>query len=75
MSEDNKINWYKDLTSRANTLSEAFGLDDGQSSDLRNFVVSVAKDQYKTGNKFGAAWAFKQVREGTKNHTQPSTAV
>lgn len=67
-------NWYRELVSRVNTLSETFGLDDLQTSDLRNFVVTIARDQYKIGNKMGAAWAFKQPRERRINN-QPAQAT
>ena len=71
MSEETKANnWYRDLVSRVNTLSETFGLDDIQTSDLRNFVTTLARDQFKTGSKSGAGWAFKQVKEGKTNSSQ-----
>ena len=68
-------NWYREITSRVNSLSETFGLDDMQTSDLRTFVVSVAKDQYKIGNKSGAAWAFKQKREGSTSSPHASATA
>lgn len=63
MSDPQKNNWYKNLISSLNTLSEEFGLDDMQTVRFRDFVVTIAKDQYKNGNKCGAAWAFQQARE------------
>jgi hypothetical protein len=71
MSTQSKTNnWYRDLVSRVNTLSETFGLDDLQTSDLRNFVMTIAKDQFKVGSKSGAAWAFKQGKEGSMQRPQ-----
>lgn len=76
MSEETKTtNWYRELVSRVNSLSETFGLDDLQTSDLRTFVVNVARDQYKIGNKLGISWAFKQVREKTQTHPQAPAAA
>jgi len=63
-------NWYRELVSRVNTLSETFGLDDLQTSDLRNFVTTIAQDQFKVGSKSGAAWAFKQGKDKTNDRPQ-----
>ena len=63
MTDTKKDNWYKTLISKLNSLSEEFGLDDMQTVKFRDFVVAIAKDQYKVGNKSGAAWAFQQARE------------
>ncbi len=63
MSEPQKDSWYKNLVSTLNTLSEEFGLDDMQTVKFRDFVVTKVKEQYKLGNKRGAAWAFGQARE------------
>ncbi len=71
MSTQPKVNnWYRELVSRVNTLSETFGLDDLQTSDLRNFVMTIAQSQFKVGSKSGAAWAFKQKKEGSSNSPQ-----
>lgn len=71
MSVETKTNnWYKELVTRANTLSETFGLDDLQTSDLRTFVTTLARDQFKVGSKSGASWAYKQIREAPKNRPQ-----
>jgi hypothetical protein len=67
MSEPQKNNWYKTLLSRLNNMSEEFGLDDMQTVKFRDFAVALAKEQFKTGNKCGAAWAFQQARERGAN--------
>lgn len=63
MSEQQTNNWYKTLLDQINSLSEEFGLDDVQTNRFRDFSVTLAKAQYKLGNKYGAAWAFKRARE------------
>ncbi len=75
MSTDNKIKWYQGLTDQVNTLAEEFGLDDGQSIRFRDFTFNLAREQYRTGNKSGASWAFKQAREGGGRNIpmQPAT--
>lgn len=75
MSEQTPKNWYREITTRINSLSETFGLDDMQTSDLRTFVVNIAKDQYKIGNKSGAAWAFKQKREDSISRSQANASA
>jgi hypothetical protein len=55
--------WHEKLTQRANSLAEEFGLDDASAGRLRDFVVEIARSQYKVGNKSGIAWAFKKVEE------------
>jgi hypothetical protein len=75
-NEQQKTNWYNQLIQQTNTMSEAFGLDDSQTNELRNFIVSLARDQYKVGNKSGAAWAFQQARENpTAIRPQPQMAT
>lgn len=54
--------WYATLSDKINHLSEEFGLDEVQTDRLRSFIVTTAKEQYRSGNRSGAAWAFKQAR-------------
>ncbi len=76
MSAETKVNnWSRELVSRVNTLSETFGLDDLQTSDLRNFVITLARDQFKTGSKSGAGWAFNQVKKGKTSDSQAPAAA
>ena len=66
---DKKNNWYQNLLDRITNLSEQFGLDEMQTHAFRDFVVTLAKEQYKRGSKSGAGWAFAQAKKG-----QPGTA-
>ena len=68
-------NWYQELISRANSLSEEFGLDDMQTSDLRSFVVTTAKSHFKAGSKSGAAYAYRQKSEPRIGHPQTPVAA
>lgn len=74
MSDTQNNNWYQLLLDKINSLSEEFGLDDVQTNQFRNFVVRLAKEQYKIGNKYGASWAFKRAREETPR-TAPAHAL
>lgn len=61
MTDAPKVKWYEDLIANINNLAEEFGLDDLSTGKMRDFTVTIAKEQYKRGNKSGAAWAFKQA--------------
>lgn len=50
-------NWYANLMDRCNELAERFGLDDLHVGEMRNFVVDVAREQYKSGSKSGYRYA------------------
>lgn len=63
MSEEKKNNWFQALQDKINMLAEQFGLDETQRNAFRNFVVTIAREQYKTGNRAGAGWAFAQARK------------
>jgi hypothetical protein len=64
MTEGTKTNWYRNLLDRITNLSEQFALDESQTSTFREFVVTLAQDQYKRGTKSGAGWAFAQAKKG-----------
>ena len=55
--------WYKNLCDRVNEVAESFGLDDPQTNRFRDFIMQIARDQFKAGNKSGAGWAFQQARD------------
>ncbi|NQV88937.1 MAG: hypothetical protein HQ488_01270 [Parcubacteria group bacterium] len=64
MSEEKKNTWFQALYDKINMLAEQFGLDEMQRHAFRDFVVTTAREQYKTGNRSGAGWAFAQARKG-----------
>ena len=63
MQNQQNNNWYRGLLDRVNEFAEQFGLDDSQSNRFRDFVVGIARDQFKAGNRSGAGWAFDQARK------------
>lgn len=63
MTEEKKPFWYTNIISKSNSLSEELGLDVMSTKRLRDFVFTIAKDQYQVGNKCGAGWAFEQARK------------
>lgn len=54
-------NWYRNLCDKVNEFAESFGLNDAQASRFRDFVMGIARDQFKAGNRSGAGWAFGQA--------------
>lgn len=65
MSDTQKINWSQTLSDKVCSFAEELGLDDIQTNRFKDFAFTVAKEQYKIGNKYGASWAFKKAREET----------
>lgn len=63
MNEEKKNNWFQALQDKINSLSEQFGLDEVQRHTFRDFVVNIAREQFKVGSRSGAGWAFKKARE------------
>ena len=49
--------WYVDMTTRFNQLAQSLGVEGPAAEELRNFVIEIAKEQYKNGNKAGIRWA------------------
>lgn len=56
-------NWFRILLDKINQLAEQFALDDVQTNAFRDFVVSIAREQYKVGSKSGARYVYKKARE------------
>lgn len=50
-------NWYSKITQECNGLAEKFGLDDFSVREMRDFVMQVARDQFKSGSKSGFRYA------------------
>ena len=61
MEKSSIAKWYEELISSINQLSEQFGLDENSATHLREFIIQIAREQYKIGNKSGARWAFKKI--------------
>ncbi|MFA6132083.1 MAG: hypothetical protein WC702_03430 [Patescibacteria group bacterium] len=61
--ENDKKNWFENLTSECNSMAERFGLDDFHMSELRQFVERVAREQFKSGSKSGYWWAKKGEKQ------------
>lgn len=75
MSNTQTRNWFNTLNDSIHSLAEEFGLDDVQTNRFLDFTVNLAREQYKTGNKSGIAWAFKQTREKNPQTQKTNIAV
>ena len=62
MSDTQTTKWYSGLLSQLNTVAEELDLDPLQTEKFKEFTFSIAKSQYKTGNKSGIAWLHRQLR-------------
>ncbi len=49
--------WFVNMTTRFNQLAQNLGLEGPTVEELRNFMIEIAKEQYKAGNKSGIRWA------------------
>lgn len=61
--QNQQNNWFKNLQDKINEFAGQFGLDDSQTNRFRDFVVGIARDQFKAGNRSGAGWAFDEARK------------
>ena len=53
--------WHVTLASRINELCEKFGMDDLMTAETRDFVIGVAREQFKAGNNSGISWERKRA--------------
>ncbi|MFZ2681674.1 MAG: hypothetical protein WAZ14_01080 [Patescibacteria group bacterium] len=60
-ADANKQNWLDKLTERFDSLMTKFDMPEDMRHELESFVLTVAKEQYISGNKSGISWLRKQV--------------
>lgn len=73
-SQSQAKTWYANLMADCNGLGEKFGLDDMMNGELRDFVVRIAKEQYKVGNKSGIRWLRTELAKQGQTAPQASGA-
>lgn len=61
--QNRQNNWFKKLQDTINEFASQFGLDDSQTNRFRDFILGIARDQFKAGNRSGAGWAFDEARK------------
>lgn len=64
MSTDNnsdKKSWLDKISDRFDALMVKFDMPEDIRHEIETFMLSVAKEQYLTGNKAGISWLRRQV--------------
>lgn len=56
-----KKSWLDKLSERFDALMTKFDMPEDIRHEIETFMLSVAKEQYLTGNKAGISWLRKQV--------------
>ena len=52
--------WYVELMERYLRLSEKLGLPEDVMSEMKVFLLEIAREQYMAGNRSGIRWAREQ---------------
>lgn len=56
-------NWYGSLCDKLNEQAAAWNLDEKQTNELRDWTMSLCREQFKAGNRSGVTWAYEQARQ------------
>ena len=64
-----KAKWYVELMERFSSLMARIGMPDSAISEIRDFMLSVAREQYMAGNRSGIAWMRKKAGGSTSAET------
>lgn len=52
--------WYSILMDTFHSIMKKYDMPEDIANDIEAFVMSVAKEQFRAGNKSGIAWTHKQ---------------
>ncbi len=55
--------WYSTLMDNFRALMKKHDMPEDIAIELENFIVDVAKAQFKAGNKSGIAWMYQKMAE------------
>ena len=66
MTEAMKANWLDTLMEKFDNYVRKYDLPEDMAHELSVFVETVAREQYKAGNKSGIAWLRRQMSGGTQ---------
>jgi hypothetical protein len=56
-----KKKWHEILEDKFLALMTKYDMPEDISHEIHNFVLEIARDQYKSGNRSGIAWLRKQM--------------
>jgi len=57
--------WYVDLSNKFSVLMQNLGMPEDVATEIKTFVLTIARDQYLAGNKSGIRWARSQDQAAT----------
>jgi len=69
---ETKSKWYQELIAHLNDLATELGLNEDETERMRQYVLSIAKDQYMQGNRAGIYWARTQSNNQKEYESQAS---
>ncbi|MEK7665312.1 MAG: hypothetical protein AAB337_00325 [Patescibacteria group bacterium] len=55
--------WYNKLATGLETIAEQLQIDGDERLALREFVMAIAREQYKAGNRAGIKWLRIQMNK------------
>ncbi len=61
--ENTKQNWYDKISDSFDAMMRKFDMPEDMQFEIREFMFSVAKEQFKSGNKSGISWVYRKLRE------------
>ncbi len=50
------VPWHVKITERFDKLMEKLGIPEDMSQEVQTFLLEVAREQYKSGNRSGIKW-------------------
>lgn len=62
-----KKNWMETLQDNFQALMRKYDMPEDIENELYAFVLTIAREQYKTGNKSGISWLRRQMA-GANSH-------
>lgn len=72
--ENAKQSWYSKLSDSFDSLMRKFDMPEDIEIELRDFVFTVAKEQFRVGNKSGISWVYRKMREEQNTQAVPAVA-
>lgn len=58
--------WYVELCNQFEEMTRKFSIKDDAASELKVFVLEIARNQYLAGNRSGIRWAREQMTTNSR---------
>lgn len=59
--QSTKGKWYTELMQRFQGLTGRLGLSEHEADQVKEFILSIAREQFMAGNRSGIAWMHKKA--------------